>query len=384
MTHMSVNDFFSSGSFNLVSSVVDGSHIDALPSSSFTTVLFRNTQVETSGTTNTNITNSTFVDSPIRSMAWVADFGGAVKLSNVNFVGTGELIKLDPFFNGAGFTHPISIANSYVAGIDPANIDSRVYDADDDIRVGTDIKPSSFIKTPYTNDARGFVVGTEVVSLSQLGVSQATPPAASNSQATAGNDTLAATGDGSRIDGAAGVDTVVYSGTAARYTLTRTADGVKVVANATGGTGDLLVNVERVKFADKTLAIDVDGAGGQVYRLYQAAFDRKPDEGGLGYWIKQKDAGVSLADIAKGFMQSAEFAGLYGAKPTDEQFVTNLYANVLHRAPDQPGHDYWMSVLGQHGDARADFLTAFSESAENQAQVIGSISNGFAYTPYTG
>jgi hypothetical protein len=43
-----------------------------------------------------------------------------------------------------------------------------------------------------------------------------------------------------------------------------------------------------------------------------------------------------------------------------------------------------MALLGQHGDARADMLTAFSESAENQAQVIGSISNGFVYTPFTG
>jgi hypothetical protein len=380
LTGVSVDDFFSNGTMDLASSVVDHSHIDALASSSFSTVLFRNTEFSAAGTKNASIADSTFVDSTVVSTAWLGGFSGALKLANVNFVGTGDVIKLDPFFNGAGFTHPIAITNAYIAGVDPANIDSRVFDADDDIRISTDIQPSSFGKTPYTNDARGFVVGGEVVGFAQLGVAQAGPGTVQ--QGTAGNDVIAGAAAGARIDGAAGVDTVLYGGSAASYVLARTADGFSV--GTAGATGDLLVNVERLGFADKSVAIDIDGAGGQVYRLYQAAFDRKPDDGGVGYWLRQKDAGVSLTDIAQGFMQSAEFAKLYGAHPSDEQFVTNLYANVLHRAPDQAGHDYWMALLGQHGDARADMLTAFSESAENQAQVIGSISNGFVYTPFTG
>ena len=36
----------------------------------------------------------------------------------------------------------------------------------------------------------------------------------------------------------------------------------------------------------KPLALDINGTAGQVYRLYQAAFDRKPDLVGLGYWIE--------------------------------------------------------------------------------------------------
>jgi hypothetical protein len=37
--------------------------------------------------------------------------------------------------------------------------------------------------------------------------------------------------------------------------------------------------------ATRAVALDVDGAAGQAYRLYQAAFDRAPDKNGLGYWI---------------------------------------------------------------------------------------------------
>ena len=74
---------------------------------------------------------------------------------------------------------------------------------------------------------------------------------------------------------------------------------------------------------------------------------------------------------------------MYGANPTDQTFVTTLYAHVLHRSPDAPGFDYWMGVLG-HGADRAEVLAAFSESPENIVQVVGTIGNGFAYIPWAG
>ena len=94
----------------------------------------------------------------------------------------------------------------------------------------------------------------------------------------AGNDTL---------DGGAGLDTAVFSGSKAGYTLTRTSSGM-TAASAADGT-DALINIERLQFTDKTLAFDLDGNAGQAYRLYQAAFDRVPDQGGLGYWIDEMD-----------------------------------------------------------------------------------------------
>ena len=52
---------------------------------------------------------------------------------------------------------------------------------------------------------------------------------------------------------------------------------------------DTLVSVERLVFSDVTVALDLDGVGGQAYRIYKAAFDREPDSGGLGYWIAQME-----------------------------------------------------------------------------------------------
>jgi hypothetical protein len=83
-------------------------------------------------------------------------------------------------------------------------------------------------------------------------------------------------------------------------------------------------------------------------------------------------------DVAAGFIGSAEFAGKYGANPSDAEYVDALYANVLHRAPDAGGQDYWMHTLQLA--SRAQVLVDFSVSQENQAQVIAAIQDGIGYT----
>jgi serralysin len=57
--------------------------------------------------------------------------------------------------------------------------------------------------------------------------------------------------------------------------------------------------------------------------------------------------------------------------------VGALYANVLHRPAEGAGYDFWLNAL--HTASRADVLANFSESGENQAQVIGRIQNGIDY-----
>jgi hypothetical protein len=180
------------------------------------------------------------------------------------------------------------------------------------------------------------------------------------------------------IDGGAGVDTVAFAATKASYTVQHSDTGFTVK----DGNGDVstLVNVERLAFTDKSLALDVDGVGGQVYRLYQAAFDRQPDDAGVGYWMSQMDHGASLHDTAAFFISSKEFGDTYGAGVDTAAFVNALYDNVLHRAPDQAGFDFWVSSLNTID--RATALVQFSESQENVAQVVGSIQDGFAYTPW--
>jgi len=84
--------------------------------------------------------------------------------------------------------------------------------------------------------------------------------------------------------------------------------------------------------------------------------------------------------VAAGFVASAEFTTTYGALD-DDGFLTTIYHNILGREADAGGYAFWSHAL-DIGYTRAQLVAQFSESAENQAQVLGAIAGGIAYEPY--
>jgi len=195
-----------------------------------------------------------------------------------------------------------------------------------------------------------------------------------------GNDSMDGAGGNDVIDGGSGTDTVVLHGKRSDFTMTKIATGY-VMTDKVGTMGvDTLTNVERIQFDDTMLALDADGAGGQAYRLYQAAFNRMPDLPGLGFWISHMDKGMSLDEVASHFEESQEFIALYGTNPSNTQFVMSMYQNALHRQPEPAGLIFWVDHLDHGHLSRSEVLKNFSESAENIAQVVGSIQNGIEYT----
>ena len=195
-----------------------------------------------------------------------------------------------------------------------------------------------------------------------------------------GRDRLTGAGGDDALDGGAGLDTATFSGAFSGYTVAAGGAGAVVTDRQAGRDGrDSLAGVERLQFADVRVAVDVDGNGGQAFRLYQAAFNRTPDAGGLGFQMNALDQGEALAQVAANFIASPEFTATYGALD-DTKFVTQLYANVLHRAPDAGGLGFHTGNLASGANTRANVLVGFSESPENQAALIGTIQNGMVYT----
>jgi Ca2+-binding RTX toxin-like protein len=194
-----------------------------------------------------------------------------------------------------------------------------------------------------------------------------------------GDDRIDASAGYDIIDGGSGRDTVVYAGALSAYSVTQD-NGRWIVHKPDVQGADSLAGVERLKFTDTALALDIDGMAGKAYRLYQAAFDRKPDSAGLGYWLSVLDQGADMSSVAAGFLASDEAKAIYGASPSAGTLITNLYKNVLHRAPDQGGYDYWVGLLEKGAITQTDALLGFSESGENQAAVIGAISHGISYS----
>ncbi|MBK6999923.1 MAG: DUF4214 domain-containing protein [Rhodoferax sp.] len=188
-----------------------------------------------------------------------------------------------------------------------------------------------------------------------------------------GNDVLYGGAGDDTLTGGDGIDTAVFGGLRSVYTINATSTGFLI----TGPDGtDVLSGIERLQFSDKTLALDIQGNAGQVYRLYQAAFNRTPDNGGLKYWIERMDAGTSLDRMSAEFIGSAEFKSMYGNKPGTAEYVTRLYDNVLHRAPESAGYNWWVNEIDVNHRSPANVLASFADSPENQANLIGVIQNG--------
>jgi len=191
---------------------------------------------------------------------------------------------------------------------------------------------------------------------------------------SSGNDLIKSAGGNDTIDGGSGVDTVFYAGTKSNVSVVNNGSSFTVKAN---GKVDTLTNVERVGMGDgSVLALDVKAGEntGSAYRLYQAAFDRKPDAAGLKFWTGALDSGASATQVAQGFVSSKEFQTLNpGTDPTS--LVNSYYQHVLHRPADAPGLAFWSDAMN-HGTTSAQVLVSFSESKENINNTAADLNNG--------
>lgn len=127
---------------------------------------------------------------------------------------------------------------------------------------------------------------------------------------------------------------------------------------------------------------EVQDVIGAIARLFEAVFDRIPDNDGLDYWTDQLRDGTSLQEVAAGFTASEEFQSAYGGT-SDSEFLTQIYNNVLGRNPDDAGLAYWTEQLAD-GMTRADLVLNFSESAENTAAKSAQVQTIVAYKGLTG
>ncbi len=104
-----------------------------------------------------------------------------------------------------------------------------------------------------------------------------------------------------------------------------------------------------------------------VIRIYEAVFGRKPDAGGLNYWVDRlaNEPGFDLLKLAQGFVTSNEFRDRYGVSGLDDTaskkaLIEALYKNVLDRQPDSAGLEFWIGT----SYTPAQLLVFFSESRE--------------------
>ena len=115
-----------------------------------------------------------------------------------------------------------------------------------------------------------------------------------------------------------------------------------------------------------------------VIRLYESAFDRRPDVDEVFYWSGRIQSGVSPRTVAAQFTGSDEFHARYDQGDT-AGFVEALYANVLDRSPDAAGRTYWTRQIDHGSMTRDQVLYAFSESVEHRARTHDAVIVQAAY-----
>lgn len=83
-----------------------------------------------------------------------------------------------------------------------------------------------------------------------------------------------------------------------------------------------------------------------VQKLYIAYYGRAADAAGQLYWADQLDlADGALVGIIDAFANAPEAQALYGSGTTPAERITVLYQNILGRAPDPAGLDYYVGEV---------------------------------------
>ena len=229
-----------------------------------------------------------------------------------------------------------------------------------------------------------FAFSDGAVSVAELVGSQPRGPDADPGQrppaailGTAGDDRLALESGsaGSVVDGLGGRDWLDLTAEGSRgSSVTVLPDDTVEVAR--GGRSDMLYDVEEIRFADGRVVFDPSDPAAQVVRLYEAALDRAPEQAGFNYWVEAVQQGYPLSTVAQGFLGSVEFRERFGDETLENgDFVERLYLNILGRAGDEAGREFWVGLLDA-GTSRAEVLVGFSESAENKEGTSALVERG--------
>jgi methionine-rich copper-binding protein CopC len=276
--------------------------------------------------------------------------------------------------------------NYTITGVAPGDLDGTPLSG----TISLDSSRSARLSIKFKAD--DITEGTETMVLTVAGLSRSVTVndtsrasiAPQNLKGSFGNEVFLMTTGVDSVDGGAGIDTAFVNDVSTEFEFTR--QGEKIfMAQKSSQNIDTLIGIERVEFRDRSVALDTDAGPGQAYRIYKAAFNREPDLPGMGYWISRMDQQMDPMELAQRFVDSQEFRSVYGAKPSNAEFVNKIYQNVLGRAADATGYNWWVNKMNTDSSKTfAKVLADFSESAENKTALAGQLADGVEFLPWMG
>ena len=115
-----------------------------------------------------------------------------------------------------------------------------------------------------------------------------------------GNDVLVGGLGDDQLNGGIGIDTAEFAGSYANYSTSSSKSAFVVIDKRSNADGmDVLTNVERLKFSDKSVAIDLDGHAGIVVKVIGAVLgkDAVKNPGLVGIGLSYLDNELSYSDL---------------------------------------------------------------------------------------
>jgi hypothetical protein len=184
-----------------------------------------------------------------------------------------------------------------------------------------------------------------------------------------GNDT---------IDGGLGIDTSKHNKQKSNYSLKFTSPTNISLTDISGSQEiDTLVSIERLKFSDTSLAIDLGGNAGTAVKILGAVFGKESvnNKNYVGICLSLLDSGMTYGNLA------GLALGAAGAI-TNDQIVSLLWTNVTGTKPTTADKQPFIDLLdkGLTAGALAQLAADTSLNTTN-INLVGLAQTGIEYTP---
>lgn len=255
----------------------------------------------------------------------------------------------------------------------------------------TDLSYSTGYKLEFAAGSIKDMAGNNYVGTSDYNFTTRANSASQTFVGVSGNESFISGAGNDSIDGGPGIDAAIYGGNRANFSLTKSGGGFSIVDKSGALGSDKVQNVERLKFADANVALDVGAtqAGGATALLLGAVLPGRLVYDAsklalLGAVIDLFDQGYSLQILSGAVMRLPIWDILTGkATPSNTDIASYLLTNVNGVAPDATTLTNAVTSLNAEVDfaSQGNFLWHLAESAANQMHVglIGLADTGLAY-----
>ena len=193
----------------------------------------------------------------------------------------------------------------------------------------------------------------------------------------AGNDQITGGGGNDNIDGGIGIDIAIFSGASKGYKISTEATSVLVTGDAITDGIDTLLNIERIRFSDKSIAIDLNGNAGISAKVIGAVLGKTQVQNSsyVGLGLSYLDKGMSYSDL------SALALTAVGAT-TNDAVVSTLWKNVIGTDATAEIKAPYIKMLTD-GMKVGDLVVLAADTSFNTTNInlVGLAQTGIEYLP---